>query len=77
MCFECDGNDASMSSGVRTFLLCCAIIVFIVLVFVAYRLYQRYAARGEEKDAGQMRWVKVWGTHKHRSPRLVRTKRPH
>ena len=59
MCFECDGNDASISSSVRTFLLCFIMVAAIVLVFVAYRLYQKYATRGEKKDAGQMRWVKV------------------
>ena len=65
MCFECAGNDASISSGVRTFLLCFAMVAAIVLVFVVYRLYQKYAAWGEKKDAGQICWVKVWCTPNH------------
>jgi hypothetical protein len=58
MCFECDADDASLSSEVRTLLLCVAIIVVILLAFTAHRLYRGYAERGEIKDAGQMRWVK-------------------
>jgi hypothetical protein len=58
MCFECDGEDASISSGVRTFLLCLAIILALLVAVVAYRLYRAYAERGEIKDAGEMRWVK-------------------
>jgi hypothetical protein len=58
MCFECDADDASLSSEVRTLLLCVAIIVVILLAFAARRLYRGYVERGEIKDAGEMRWVK-------------------
>ena len=58
MCFECDADDASLSSEVRTLLLCVAIIVVILLAFVAHRLYRVHAERGETKDAREMRWVK-------------------
>ena len=58
MCFECDADDASLSSEVRTLLLCVAIIMAILLVFAAHRLYRIHAERGEIKDAGEMRWVK-------------------
>jgi hypothetical protein len=58
LCFECDADDGSLSSEARTLLLCVAIIVVILLVFVAHRLYRAYAERGEIKDAGEMRWVK-------------------
>jgi hypothetical protein len=58
MCFECDADDASLSSEVRTILLCVAIIVVILLGFAAHRLYRAHVERGEIKDAGEMRWVK-------------------
>jgi hypothetical protein len=58
MCFECDGEDASLSSEVRTFLLCLAIILALLVAMVAHRLYRAHAERGEIKDAGEMRWVK-------------------
>jgi hypothetical protein len=58
MCFECDADDASLSSEVRTLLLCMAIIMAILLVFAAHRLYRAHAERGETKDAGEMRWVR-------------------
>jgi hypothetical protein len=58
MCFECDGEDASISSGVRTFLLCLAIILALLVAMVAQRLYRAHAERGEIKDAKEMRWVR-------------------
>jgi hypothetical protein len=58
MCFECDADDTSLSSEVRTILLCVAIIMVILLAFATHRLYRAHAERGEIKDAGEMRWVK-------------------
>jgi hypothetical protein len=58
MCFECNAEDASLSSEVRTLLLCVGIVVAIAAIFVVHRLYQVHAARGEQRDAGTMRWVK-------------------
>jgi hypothetical protein len=58
MCFECDGNEASISSEFRTAGLCLAIVIMLILFCVGYRLYRVYAARGERTDAGVMRWVK-------------------
>jgi hypothetical protein len=58
MCFECDAEDGSLSSEVRTILLCVVIILAIGLVLAGHRLYRWYAERGERKDAGEMRWVK-------------------
>jgi hypothetical protein len=58
MCFECDAEDASISSETSTVLLCVGIILVISLAFAAHRLYRGYAERGQRKDAGEMRWVK-------------------
>jgi hypothetical protein len=58
MCFECDAEDASLSSEVRTLLLCVGIVAVIAAIFVVHRLYQAHAARGEQRDAGTMHWVK-------------------
>jgi hypothetical protein len=58
MCFECNAEDASLSSEVRTLLLCVGIVVVIAAIFVVHRLYQAHAARGEQRDAGTLHWVK-------------------
>ena len=58
MCFECNAEDASLSSEVRTLLLCVGIVAVIAAIFVVHRLYQAHAARGEQRDAGTMHWVK-------------------
>ena len=58
MCFECDAEDASISSEASTVLLCVGIVLVILLAIAAHRLYRGYAERGERKDAGEMRWVK-------------------
>jgi hypothetical protein len=58
MCFECDAEDASISSETSTLLMCVGIILAILLVFAAHHLYRGYAERGERKDAGEMHWVK-------------------
>jgi hypothetical protein len=58
MCFECNSEDASLSAEVRTVLLCIGIVVVVGLIFVMHRLYQAHAARGEQRDAGVMHWVK-------------------
>jgi hypothetical protein len=58
MCFECNAEDASLSSEVRTLMLCVGIVVVIAAIFVVHRLYQVHAARGEQRDAGTMHWVK-------------------
>jgi hypothetical protein len=58
MCFDCNAEDASLSSEVRTLLLCVGIVAVIAAIFVVHRLYQAHAARGEQRDAGTMHWVK-------------------
>jgi hypothetical protein len=58
MCFECDAEDASLSSEVRTLLLCIGIVAVIATIFVVHWLYQAHATRGEQRDAGTMHWVK-------------------
>ena len=58
MCFECDAEDASISSEASTALLCVGIVLAILLAIAAHRLYRGYAERGEKKDAGEMCWVK-------------------
>jgi hypothetical protein len=58
MCFECNAEDTSLSSEVRTFLLCIGIVAVITMIFVMHRLYQAHAARGEQRDAGTLHWVK-------------------
>jgi len=58
MCFECNAEDASLSSEARTLLLCAGIVVGIAAIFVVHRLYQAHATRGEQRDAGTMHWVK-------------------
>jgi hypothetical protein len=58
MCFECNAEDASLSSEVRTLLLCIGIVAVIATIFVVRQLYQAHAARGEQRDAGTMHWVK-------------------
>jgi hypothetical protein len=58
MCFECNAEDASLSSEVRTLLLCVGIVAVIAAICVVHRLYKAHAARGEQRDAGTMHWVK-------------------
>ena len=58
MCFPCDADDASISPEARTVGLCAAIVAACLLAVAGYRWYREHAAKGETRDAGEMRWVK-------------------
>jgi hypothetical protein len=58
ICFECNAEDASLSSEVRTLMLCIGIVAVVATLLVVHRLYQAHAVRGEQCDAGTMHWVK-------------------
>jgi hypothetical protein len=57
MCFECE-TDSLVSPWVRVIALCIGTIFAAGLLIGLYYAYQRYAARGAQKDAAELHWVK-------------------
>eukprot|EP01052_Picozoa_sp_SAG31_P021169 SAG31_NODE_1623_length_7720_cov_6.277785_1_plen_1725_part_10 len=57
MCFECE-TDSSVSPWVRVIALCVGIVFAGGVLIGLYYAYQRHAARGAQRDAAELHWVK-------------------